>query len=40
MSMDKMYDTDILESNIVKESKDTVKNRIERYKQIKDNKNI
>ena len=37
MSMDKMYDTDILESNIVKESKDTVKNRIERYKQIKDN---
>ena len=38
--MDKMYDTDILESNIVKESKDTVKNRIEKYKQLKDNKNI
>ena len=35
-----MYDTDILESNIVKESKDTVKNRIEKYKQLKDNKNI
>ena len=40
LSMDKMYDTDILESNIVKESKDTVKNRIEKYKQLKDNKNI
>ena len=36
--MDRMYDTEILESDIVKESREIVKNRIARYKQIKDNK--
>ena len=37
--IEKAYSTDVLESDIVKESKDIVKKRIERYKQIKDNKN-
>lgn len=32
------YSTDVLESTIIADSKDTVKKRIEHYKQLKDNK--
>jgi hypothetical protein len=38
MNMEDVFSSEVIESNIVKESKNTVNDRIARYKQIKDNK--
>jgi len=37
--LEKAFSTEVIESDIVKESKETIRKRIEHYKQIKDNKN-
>lgn len=39
LNMDKAFSSDVVESTIIRESKETVKERIAYFKQIKDNKN-